>query len=82
MSAPKRLLSFVVLLMAQFAIAQNVPAVSPAVEQRIRHVENGLIGGIVIKGKAHERRPRRCKHYRNIRGENCSGFFYALVTSR
>lgn len=39
--------------MACSAHAQGSPASSPTVEQHIRNVETGLVGGIVIKGDAH-----------------------------
>jgi len=39
--------------LAQFAVAQNAPATSPEIEQRIQHVTSGLIGGVVIKGDEH-----------------------------
>lgn len=39
--------------MAPFAAAQNTPAVSPELAQRIQRVENGLVGPIVIKGDAY-----------------------------
>ena len=49
----KRLLTLAVLFAVQLAMAQNTPAASPAIEQHVQHVENGLIGGVVIKGEAH-----------------------------
>ena len=39
--------------MAPLGIAQNTPAVSPEIAQRIQRVENGLVGPIVIKGDAY-----------------------------
>lgn len=53
MSILKGLLNFVLLPIAQFAIAQNVSTVPPAVEQHIQNVENGLVGDTIIRGKAH-----------------------------
>jgi CubicO group peptidase (beta-lactamase class C family) len=38
---------------AQFAIAQKPPAETPEIARHIRHVEAGLIGGIVLKDDAH-----------------------------
>jgi len=53
MRAFKSFLTIAVFLFAQLAIAQNVPADSPAIEQHIQHVESGLVGDIVIKGDTH-----------------------------
>jgi CubicO group peptidase (beta-lactamase class C family) len=53
MRAPKPFLALLILPSFHLATAQSAPAASPAVEQRIQHVETGLVGGIVIKGDTH-----------------------------
>ncbi len=50
MCAPKWFPAFALLFAAQLAIAQNTPAASPGIEQRIQRVESGLEGDIVLKG--------------------------------
>ncbi|MGH9736590.1 MAG: serine hydrolase [Candidatus Acidiferrales bacterium] len=53
MNTLKWILTIVVLSAFPSAVAQNVPRVSPSVEQHIQHVEKGLIDGVIIRGEAH-----------------------------
>lgn len=53
MLVPNKLVAMGIVCAAQFNFAQNPLPASSAIERHIQHVENGLIGGVLIKGEAH-----------------------------
>jgi CubicO group peptidase (beta-lactamase class C family) len=53
MRALKSLLILAAFSTAQLVMAQDTPAASPEIEQHIQHVENGLVGDIVLKSDTH-----------------------------